>query len=65
MEGTTAPQVKPSAQPRLVLGAVEMEVKRSEDRWEKMMVVVERLIGKVERIEEVQQRLLGQTELTA
>jgi hypothetical protein len=44
----TAPSVKPSLQSRLVLEAMATEAKQGEARWEKMMAMLERLIGKVE-----------------
>ena len=62
---TTAPSVKPSAQSRLVLEAMATEAKQGEARWDKMMVMMERLTGKVEAMEKVHHQLLGQSELTA
>jgi hypothetical protein len=55
--------VKPSAQSRLVLEAVAMEAKQQEVRWEKMMLAVERLIGKMEKLEYAHQQLSGQVGL--
>lgn len=48
---TREPPVKPSAQSRLVLEAVAMEAKQQEVHWEKMMLAVERLTGKMEKLE--------------
>lgn len=62
---TTAPSVKPSAQSRLVLEAMATEAKQGEARWDKMMVMMERLTGKVDAMEKVHHQLLGQSELTA
>jgi hypothetical protein len=50
---TTTPFVKPSPQSRLVLEAMATEAKQGEARWEKMMVMLERLTGKVEAMEKV------------
>jgi hypothetical protein len=48
----TTPSIKPSAQSRLVIEAVTMEAKQAEARWEKMMLAIEKLTGKVDAMEE-------------
>jgi hypothetical protein len=54
-----APSIKPSAQSHLVLEALSMESRQQEDRWEKMMAAVDRLSGKMEKMDEVQHQLKG------
>jgi hypothetical protein len=48
----TTASIKPSAQSRLVIEAVTMEAKQAEARWEKMMLAIEKLTGKVDAMEE-------------
>jgi hypothetical protein len=55
---TTAPIIKPSAQTRFILEAMANREKEALDRWEAMMM-------KVDRLTEVQERLVMQTELSA
>jgi uncharacterized coiled-coil protein SlyX len=60
-----APSIKPSAQSHLVLEALSMESRQQEDRWEKMMAAVDRLTGKMDKMDEVQHQLKGQVKLSA
>jgi hypothetical protein len=54
----TAPVIKPSAQTRFILEAMANREKEGLDRWEAMMM-------KVDRLTEMQERLVMQTELSA
>jgi hypothetical protein len=42
-----------------------MEPRQQEDRWEKMMAAVDRLTGKMDKMDEVQHQLKGQVKLSA
>jgi hypothetical protein len=54
----TAPVIKPSAQTRFILEVMANREKEGLDRWEAMLM-------KVDRLTEVQERLVMQTELSA
>jgi hypothetical protein len=58
----TTPSVKPSVQPRLVIEAFTMKAKQNEVRWEKKMLAIEKLIGKVEAMKEERTLLHKQME---
>jgi hypothetical protein len=59
-----APSIKPSAQSWLVIEAVTMEAKQAEARWEKMMLAIEKLTGKVDAMEEERTLFCKQMEET-
>lgn len=42
-----------------------MEPRQQEDRWEKMMAAVDRLTGKMDKMDEVRHQLKGQVKLSA
>jgi hypothetical protein len=46
------PSTKLSAQSHLVIEAFLMEAKQSEEHWDKIMTTIEKLMGKVEAMEE-------------
>jgi septal ring factor EnvC (AmiA/AmiB activator) len=59
---TTAPSTKPSVQTRLLLETMEVVEQKSEECWDQMMKILERLGDKVEAMETGQQRLQRQVE---
>lgn len=61
----TAPVAKPSVQSRFILEAMADKAKEDGDRWERLMIKLDRLTDKVVDMDEVQQQLLAQAELAA
>jgi hypothetical protein len=56
------PTTKPSVQTRLLLQTMEATEQKSDERWDRMMRILDRLGDKVEAMEIGQQRLHQQAE---
>jgi hypothetical protein len=61
----TAPTPKPPAQTKILLEAMTNKEQKDVDRWDRMMVQLDRLTEKVMGMDEVQQQLLAEVGLAA